>query len=224
MTTAAQRGWGSGWPNCQSGKMVTIHPCGRALSVRSEAATVMDYLVRRYDAEVEDINAQADDWGFACRAIRGSNPPVASNHSWGLAVDLNATKHPMGSAHTFTSAQLLAGHLMVTEMRFVRWGQDYSSRIDGMHWEFMGTPTDCAALTRRIKALAPWPAFDGKVLKRGSTGLRVGMVQRRLGIARSGVFDSRTESAVRAFQTGRHLPVTGVVDIGTWKRLAWRLP
>lgn len=221
-TTAAQRGWGSGWPNCQSSKMVTIHPCGRALPIRREAATVFDYLVRRFDAEIEDINAHADDWGYSCRPIRGTNRP--SNHSWGLAVDLNSLRHPQGSAHTFTSTQLLNGHLMLGELHFFRWGQDYSGTVDGMHWEFMGTPTDMAALTRRVKRLLAWPVWDGHVLKAGMSNDRTKLVNNRLGFGPTSVtLTSSSISRLRGFQSSRHLPVTGVVDAATWKRLAWRL-
>ena len=40
----------------------------------------------------------------------------------------------------------------------------------------------------------------------------------------SGVFDAATVSAVRSFQASRGLPVTGMVDAGTWVRLIVRLP
>ena len=39
----------------------------------------------------------------------------------------------------------------------------------------------------------------------------------------SGVFDPATVAAVRAFQASRGLPVTGMVDAGTWVRLIVRL-
>lgn len=40
----------------------------------------------------------------------------------------------------------------------------------------------------------------------------------------SGVFDAATVTAVRSFQASRGLPVTGMVDAGTWVRLIVRLP
>ncbi len=221
--TAAQRGWGSGWPHCQSSKMTTIHPVGRAITCRTEAATVFDYLVRRFDAEVEDINAVPDDGAFACRPIRGSEPPVASNHSWGLAIDLNWNKHPLGATGTFAPWQVIRIHLTTSELRFVRWGGDYFHRHDEMHFEWMGTPTDMAAMTRRIKALAPWPAYDGHVLQRGSTGPRVALVRSRLHLPKGSTFDGAVERAVREFQTGRHLGVDGKVGRDTWPRLMWKL-
>lgn len=222
-TTAAQRGWGSGWPHCQASKMTTIRPCGVALSVRKEAAVALDYLVRRFDAEVENVNAGRDDWGFACRPIRGSNPPRPSNHSWGLAVDLNSVQHQLGATGTFTETQVLFGHLMCVEMKWVRWGLDYRDRKDPMHWELLGTPTDIAGLTRRIKGLVAWAPFDGHVLKVGSHGPRVAMVQSRLGQPLTGQFNAKTASLVRWFQTTRHLDDDGKVGPDTWKHLEWKL-
>lgn len=220
-TTAAQRGWGPGWPHCQAGKTTTIRPCGRSLRVRTEVAPAMDYLVRRFDAEVEDINGVPDDGAFACRAIRGTQ--TASNHSWGLALDLNWQQHPLGRSGTFEGWQVLRIHQLLRELRFFRWGGDYQHRKDEMHFEFMGTPADAAALVKRIRALEAWPAYDGKVLRRGSKGRRVGMLQKRLGLRRTYVFGAETERALRAFQADRHETVDGRCGPRSWARLKWKL-
>jgi len=220
-TTAAQRGWGPGWPNCQESKMVTHTVFGVDFVMRREMVTIFDYLIRRHDATIEDINVGVDDYCFSCRAIRGTR--TASNHSWGLALDLNSAQHPLGVDHTWDARQLLMGHLMCAELRFVRWGQDYTSRKDGMHWEWMGTPTDAAATTRRIKALDPWPKFDGNVLVPGEHTQRVVLVQKRLHVPLTYTMDARTVSALRAFQSQRHLPVTGKVTKGDWFHLGWKL-
>lgn len=222
-TTAAQRGWGPGWPNCQSSKMTTIRPVGRAITCRREAAVAFDYLVRRFHHEVENILGVPDDGAFACRPIRGSQPPVASNHSWGLALDLNWQQHPMGRSGTFRPGQVLAIHLLIHEMSGFRWGGDYDGRVDEMHFEYLGTPKDMALLVKRIQRLDPWPRYDGHVLKRGSRGKRVGMLQKRLGLTPTYVFAGQTETRVRAFQTQRHLEVDGKVGPASWKRLEWKL-
>jgi hypothetical protein len=224
-TTAQERGWGKGWPDCQGSKMTTIHPAGRAITCRTEAAVVFSYYVSRYDAEVEDINSVPDDGAFACRPIRGSEPPVASNHSWGLALDLNWQKHPLGESGTFTAPQLLALRLMLHEVLFMRWGGDYEHRKDEQHHEFMGTPSDMLALTRRVKHLMPWQPWDGHVLKQGMSNDRTRLVNNRLGFGGTSVtLTSASISRLRGFQSSRHLPVTGVVDERTWRRLQWRLP
>lgn len=222
-TTAALRGWGPGWPNCQTSKMGEFTAAGRKFTCRKEAIIVFHYFVQRWHEEIENISAVADDGCFACRAIRGSSPPVASNHSWGLALDLNWQKHPLGKVGTFAAWQVLRIHQACRELRFMRWGGDYQNRKDEQHSEWMGTPADMAAMAKKIAALDPWPVFDGVVLKRGSKGRRVGMVQKRLGLTRTYIFDARTESAVRAFQTDRHEVVDGKVGKDSWRRLKWKL-
>ena len=65
-----------------------------------DVATIFTYLIARFDAEVEDVDAGQDDWGYAYRAIRGATS--ISNHASATAVDLNATRHPLGQVGTFT--------------------------------------------------------------------------------------------------------------------------
>jgi peptidoglycan hydrolase-like protein with peptidoglycan-binding domain len=58
----------------------------------------------------------------------------------------------------------------------------------------------------------------------GMTGDRIKWVQRRLGISQTGVFDTETEAAVRAFQGQKGLPADGAVDVRTFARLCWSCP
>lgn len=57
------------------------------------------------------------------------------------------------------------------------------------------------------------------LLKIGMAGPWVSFLQRKLGVAESGTFDSATESAVRAFQQARGLGVDGKVGTQTWGAL-----
>jgi hypothetical protein len=84
-------------------------------------------------------------WGYGCRAIRGSN--VASNHSWGLAVDLNAPVNPLGA----TSFDMPSWVGALWNQYGFRWGGDYSGRKDAMHFEFMGTPEEAKEMTTKAK-------------------------------------------------------------------------
>jgi len=86
-------------------------------------------------------------WGYSCRAISGSNNP--SNHSWGLAVDINAPSNP------YTSP-------LVTDMPGwmpdlwngygFRWGGDYSGSKDAMHYEFMESVSAAASYTSQARS------------------------------------------------------------------------
>ncbi len=67
------------------------------------------------------------------------------------------------------------------------------------------------------------PVRGGVPLRRGWNGTRVRVLQKRLGIRRSGAsqtYDYATEEAVRKFQRRRGLRATGVVDARTWRLIA----
>lgn len=114
---------------------------------------VLDEFCRRFNAEVEQID-KASSWGFAPRPIRGTSDTV-SNHASGTAVDLNATAHQMGSRGTFTPAQSAALRRLLRDFPVIRWGGDYSSRADEMHFEINASD---AALARLV---ASWDALPG---------------------------------------------------------------
>lgn len=61
-----------------------------------------------------------------------------------------------------------------------------------------------------------------RTARRGDHGGHVKYVQSKLAIADDGVFGAVTEAAVKAWQSEYDLPVTGVVDPGTFNSIAWR--
>lgn len=65
---------------------------------------------------------------------------------------------------------------------------------------------------------------DVTELKRGSKGQEITQLQTLLGDYYTdeidGKFGAWTEKAVRDYQTAHHLPVTGVVDMATWRTLS----
>jgi len=144
---ADQRGWGPGFPNCQRDKLVTVALSnGQKLPVRGE----ISFLVKALAEETLRRGywlTPGWNWGFACRAIRGSSTP--SNHSWGLAVDLNAPTNPMGST---LKTDMPTWMVELWESYGFRWGGRYPTRPDAMHYEFVGTPADAQRLTKKILA------------------------------------------------------------------------
>jgi D-alanyl-D-alanine carboxypeptidase/Putative peptidoglycan binding domain len=222
---AAARGWGPGWPHPRTDRIVTAVCGGNAvrLPVRAEIAP----LVRRLVAELEEHHPAFRAgwcWGFANRAIRGSTRP--SNHSWGLAIDLDAPANPMTTdpAAHHTIGSYATG---IAARYGFRWGGDYRGRKDFMHFEFLGTPADAAALAGGSGAPMAYP---GRVLRRGDpSGPAVWAVQDELAeagvyTAGRGPFGPRTEAAVRAFQTAHGLDSDGVVGPLTWAALRPALP
>jgi peptidoglycan hydrolase-like protein with peptidoglycan-binding domain len=142
---ARSRGWGSGWPDCQTRNLNTIVVTKKLrLSVRREIAPLVAWLCDETIRRGYDLRS-GQCWGFACRAIRGSRSP--SNHSWGLAIDLNSLANPMG-ARLVTDMPGWMPELW-TEHGF-RWGGSYNGRKDAMHFEYMGTPEKAARQAARV--------------------------------------------------------------------------
>jgi hypothetical protein len=149
--TASSRGWGPGWPDCQTSSLVTL-VCGQnnlRLPVRREVAPIFAALVRDLEAARGRPFRPDWSWGFACRPIAGTRTP--SNHSWGLAIDLDAPENgfqkgvPGPGKNTMpSSASRIAAEYMM------RWGGDYRVSADPMHFEFMGTPKQADALVRAL--------------------------------------------------------------------------
>lgn len=139
----------NGWAVCTSAPSGTLSwITGRVRP--GDVATVFEYLCRRFHAEVEKINP-AWSWGWAYRPIRGSS--TTSNHASGTALDLNAPAHPLGVHGTFPSSQVAACHKILADLDgVIRWGNDYSGRVDGMHFEVNASAAKVAAVAARIRA------------------------------------------------------------------------
>jgi len=116
------------------------------------AAAVAPLLVTfaaEFHQHIEPIDQGAlDDWGYCYRNIRGSTDKL-SNHSSGTAIDLNATKHPLGHAATFTPMQTVLIQALCKKYG-LKWGGDYTHRKDEMHFEVSLNPAKCAELIGKL--------------------------------------------------------------------------
>lgn len=94
---------------------------------------------------------QLDDWSYAFRPIRGTTGTLSNHAGW--AMDLNATRHPLGVAtdRTFTTEQQRRIRARLKWMRVIRWGGDYVNRPDAMHFEIVGSPAACRAVAAMLK-------------------------------------------------------------------------
>lgn len=115
-----------------------IPGAGRHFVLREgSAGFLLAYFAHWFHNKVERLDLGIwDDWGWADRAVRGSR--VISNHASGTAVDLNATRHPLGVATnaTFTKKQQRKiRRQMWMFFGTLRWGGDYKNRPDAMHFE-----------------------------------------------------------------------------------------
>lgn len=85
-----------------------------------------------------------DDWGYAFRMVRGSTDRL-SCHSSGTAIDLNATKHPLGKAGTFPAEKIPMLRALAKKYG-LKWGGDFKSRPDDMHFEVEVSASKAKAL------------------------------------------------------------------------------
>ncbi|MFD8496212.1 peptidoglycan-binding protein [Amycolatopsis sp. NPDC059657] len=186
------------------------------------AGDVLMYVLGQFDQRVEDLDAGADDWGYANRPIVGGT--ATSNHASATAVDANATRHPLAKAGTFSGAQVAEIHRILSEVdNVVRWGGDYTGRKDEMHFEINANYARVAAVAARLDGGTPSPPAPGSgghaTVRRGSTGADVALVQRYLGLKADGVFGADTESAVKRYQSAQGLTADGIVGAATWGRI-----
>jgi len=230
----AHPSWGSGWPNCVTTKIVTVTTGELRLPVRREVAQAVAGLVTEL-ARARGRPFRADwSWGFACRAISGTS--TASNHSWGLAIDLDAPENPYMDASTHQAPHPLRkkfanGKTMRSTMPDdasaiarkwgFRWGGDYSTKLDPMHFEFMGSIDDAKRIgsASGIKGVPSQPKKGRPTLSEGDRGNPVRTVQRKLIIEVDGIFGSGTTRAVKTFQGDKGLTADGVVGTLTWAEL-----
>jgi hypothetical protein len=152
MTDAQDRGWGPGWPADRSGDMVVVNvdgadfPGGIHRKLAPLFTLLLEESVRRDYIKLHDGQC----WGYANRPIKNSDGTLTdtpSNHSWGIAGDLNAPSNCFGcSSHTIPPAM---GSLW--EDFGFRWGGNYSGTKDWMHFEFMESPADAERYLERAE-------------------------------------------------------------------------
>lgn len=217
--SASARGWGNGWPHCQSDKLVTLsRRDGLRLPVRQDLAELVTLLLDETEALGYDVTP-GETWGFACRAIGGTSTP--SNHSWGLALDVNAPRNPQSS--TFRSDMPVWLPKLWWDYKFF-WGGWYSGTKDPMHFEFLGTPADARALTQKAKQELkakphPYPLPGEKSVKTRQAQKML----KRCGFDPGeidGICGKMTAAAVKAFEES-HPRLKANAD-GLFGPLTWR--
>lgn len=191
-----------------------------------DVAVVMTYVVKQFHKRVESIIPSVDEWGYSYRANR-NNPATLSCHSSGTAIDINATKHPNGRGGTFTAAQVYQIHKILAEVdHCVRWGGDFHSTKDEMHFEIVVNAATLKKTANRLR-IAPKPVpykYTHLNLQLGSKNVDVGHLQHRLSphyysYVVDSDFGPHTKAAVQGFQKDHGLPITGVVNLATAQKV-----
>lgn len=149
--TAEDRGWGQGFPASRAADMKTIKAGGIRVTVHEDIAELVAYLLDETVRRGYRLKP-GECWGYANRPIRGSHQP--SNHSWGLAVDLNSPSNPMGDKLITDMPPWMPA---LWKAWGFTWGGSYSGRKDAMHYEFTGTPKDARTFTAKVHIVQDAP-------------------------------------------------------------------
>lgn len=129
-------------------------PGGKVAIRKGDVSVVLIWVAQRFHETVEPL-VWPGNWGYAERTIRGSSTTL-SNHASGTALDLNAPAHPLGRRGTFSAAQVRAIRSILDFCEgVVRWGGDYRSRADEMHFEINAGSAAVRRVADKIRGGAP---------------------------------------------------------------------
>ena len=187
-TLPSAKGWGSGWPNCQTDKLTPLsirdrngqlipfathawnagefEPVKFPGGVRTEIHELLTLILHECDRRGFDFLSPGC-WGFACRSTKSSSGSLSerpSVHSWGLAIDINAPQNVFGA-----TTHNLPDWLPPLFHRYgFRWlGPPIK---DWMHFDFCGSRKDAAEMTERARIqLGTTYQFKGESYRRLSS-------------------------------------------------------
>lgn len=130
-----------------------------------------------------------------------------SNHSWPTAIDINPSKNPYGKK---LITDIPSRVVEIFKKNGFKWGGDYKSVKDAMHFEYVGEPVKEYVTIRTLRA--------------GMKGDDVTSLQKTLkefgyNISVDGVFGPKTDVIVKSFQASRNLTMDGICGANTYAAL-----
>ena len=118
------------------------------LRCAEKVAPLLIGFAKEFNELIEPLDVEADDWGYCYRMVRGTTDKL-SNHSSGTAIDLNASKHPLGKVGTFEAGKVPMIRALAKKYGLT-WGGDYKNRKDEMHFEIALSPEKVTALITKL--------------------------------------------------------------------------
>ena len=143
----------NGWPASKEQAEIGIKAYkveGTSLKIRcaEKVAPLLINFAKEFNELIEPIEGGTfDDWGYAYRDVRGVVGKL-SNHASGTAIDLNATKHPLGKVGTFDAAKVPMLKALAKKYGLA-WGGEWT-RPDPMHFEISIGPAKVAELITKL--------------------------------------------------------------------------
>ena len=143
----------NGWPASKEQAEIGIksYPVpGTLIKLRcaEKVAPLLVGFAAEYHNLIEELDVGAnDDWGFCYRMVRNTSDKL-SNHASGTAIDLNASRYPLGK-QTFEPDKIPMLRAL-TKKYGLTWGGDYKGRKDEMHYEISINAVKVAALITQL--------------------------------------------------------------------------
>jgi len=130
-------------------KSYSVDGTARRLRCAESVGPLLAAFAAEFHKLIEPIDEGTfDDWAYAYRMVRG-DPTRLSCHSSGTAIDLNATKHPLGKYDTFAAEKVPMIRALAKKYG-LKWGGDFKTRPDDMHFEISIGPAKAAELITKL--------------------------------------------------------------------------
>ena len=147
--------------------------------------------------------------------IAGTNTP--SNHAWPTAIDINPRKNPYRRDNKLVTD--IPYRIVEIFKRYgFRWGGEYKSVKDPMHFEYLGEPVKNYIVKPVLRLKTPY--MRGDSVKEAQTLLAFYGYD----IIVDGVFGPHTDACTRSFQASKMLFVDGIIGRETWQMLLAKQP
>ena len=144
------------------------------------------------------------------RMIAGTNIP--SNHAWPTAIDINPKQNPMRYDNILVTD--IPYRIVEIFKRYgFRWGGEYKSVKDAMHFEYLGEPVKEYS-GKRVLSLKS-PMMTGSDVKEAQSLL----FYYGYDLDIDGVFGEHSDACTRSFQASKMLTNDGIVGTVTWTEL-----
>ena len=129
-------------------QLVTIDFMGRKVQVHRKAAPAFEAVVKdikaagiKYNFWNPSRKCKGNSGGtFNCRSIMSLRGPATtpSPHAYGIAIDINPGCNPQVSKQYPCPHDIPEAVIRIFKKHGFRWGGDYKSKCDAMHFEWMG--------------------------------------------------------------------------------------
>ena len=143
----------NGWPASKDQAEIGVKPfkvegTDRKLRCAESVGPLLAAFAAEFHELIEPIDEGTfDDWAYAYIMVKGNSTKL-SCHASGTAIDLNATKHPLGKVGTFEASKVPMIRALAKKYGLT-WGGDWT-RKDEMHFEISIGPAKVAELITKL--------------------------------------------------------------------------